>query len=500
MAPSATTSANGSIPVANGDGHTNAAASSSKSTPGDYTSYLSVAARSRLPSPIRSLFPAEKIPGMISLLAGKPNADTYPIANMSLQLKPVEEGGEAKNLVIQGADLEEALQYGMTDGLPRLNAWLVNLQSTVHRCPVDPPNWKVTLGTGSQDLLNKSFEALLDPEVDSILCESPAYAGILPCLSALRVNIVSVESDEQGLSAKALSEILASWPSDRRLPKAIYTTPTGANPSGTTSTEQRKGDVLSICRQYGILILEDDPYYYLNFEGLEEDSVTRVRPQSYFSLDQQHPDTSKRGLVLRYDSFSKILSGGMRLGFMTANPTFTTAIDRTSASANLHCSGVAQAVALAILEHWTLPGFLQHVDRVATFYKERRDRFEGAARKILGGEPEGDAPRRPAVAHWITPKAGMFLWLKLRLPRADAAGASALSDEMDSFEIISNEAKAAGVLAVPGKAFMPNGEPSCYVRTSFSLLPEDQFDEGFRRLRGVVEKVWEKSGQEMTAM
>lgn len=439
---------------------------------------------------------------MISLLAGKPNADTYPIANMSLQLKPVEEGGEAKNLVIQGADLEEALQYGMTDGLPRLNSWLVNLQSTVHRCPVDPPNWKVTLGTGSQDLLNKSFEALLDPQVDSILCESPAYAGILPCLSALRVNIVSVESDEQGLSAKSLSEILASWPSDRRPPKAIYTTPTGANPSGTTSTEQRKGDVLSICRQYGILILEDDPYYYLNFEGLEEDSVTRVRPQSYFSLDQQHPEPSKRGLVLRYDSFSKILSGGMRLGFMTANPTFTTAIDRTSASANLHCSGVAQAVALAILEHWTLPGFLQHVDRVATFYKERRDRFESAARRILGGEPGGDdqAGRRPAVAHWITPKAGMFLWLQLRLPHTDASGASSSSDEMDSFEIISNEAKAAGVLAVPGKAFMPNGEPSCYVRTSFSLLPEDQFDEGFRRLRGVVEKVWEKSGQELTAM
>lgn len=168
---------------------------------------------------------------------------------------------------------------------------------------------------------------------------------------------------------------------------------------------------------------------------------------------------------------------------MSAHPTFTSAVDMTTAAANLQTSGVAQAVALSILEHWTLPGFLEHCDRVSQFYKERRDRFESTARRVLG--------KSPAVAEWVTPTAGMFLWLKLILPPTPDA------PQGDSYQLISKEAKEAGVLAVPGVGFMPDASKSCYVRTSFSLIDEADFEEAFSRLRRVIEDKWKHEGKEI---
>lgn len=491
MAPAATanttTTANGNgvpLDIVNPAKTAAAQPSSSSSTVDviDANAYLSKTAKSRMPAPIRSLFPLEQIPGMISLLAGKPNSETYPFANLSVELKPLHEGDQPQTLVIQGKDLDDALQYGPTRGLPRLVSQLEKLQSRVHQRAIVPAEWRLTTGIGSQDLLTKTFESLFDPDVDSFLVEAPAFAGIFPALSTLRVNLVPVDTDDEGVSPTSLAEILAQWPADKKKPKALYTTPIGANPSGTTSSDGRMREVLAVCRQHNVLILEDDPYYYLAFEGLGQDPATRQRPHSYFSMEAQ--DGGPKGLVLRFDSFSKVLSGGMRLGYMTGHPAFVDAVDKSSSNLNLQSSGITQAVALAALEHWQLPGFLAHADRVASFYKARRDKFEGAVRRILGGN-DGE---KPSVAEWVTPKAGMFLWLKLKLPE----------DVPDSFDVISNEAKEAGVLAVPGRAFMPKGDASVYVRTSFSLLPEADFDEACHRLRKVVEDLWSQRGLQIS--
>lgn len=245
---------------------------------------------------------------MLSLLAGKPNPETFPFESIQINLKPSPDtNGESSQVSITGDDLVQALQYGPTSGLPRLNAWLVNLQSTLHRRQANASQWQVAMGVGSQDLLSKTFEALLNPG-DTILCESPAYAGILPSLTSLHADVVAVNSDAQGVSASHLSSLLSSWYSDpstatKPFPKALYTTPTGANPSGTTSGEARRREILRLSREYNVLIIEDDPYFFLNFDGLGEDPVTRKRPLSYFALDGEDGDS---GRVLRFDSFSKV--------------------------------------------------------------------------------------------------------------------------------------------------------------------------------------------------
>lgn len=169
--------------------------------------------------------------------------------------------------------------------------------------------------------------------------------------------------------------------------------------------------------------------------------------------------------MVRFDSFSKLLSAGIRLGFATGPKDILHAIDVNTAGANLHTSALAQAIAHSLLAHWGIDGFLAHSRAVSEFYRQRRDRFEATARDALGD-----------LATWVSPVAGMFLWIDL-----------SPGGIQDSYKLIRNEALAKGVLAVPGQAFYPSGRKSPHVRVSFSVIDlEDETPEGFRRLAEAI--------------
>lgn len=179
------------------------------------------------------------------------------------------------------------------------------------------------------------------------------------------------------------------------------------------------------------------------------------------------------------------MSAGIRIGFATGPPAILHYVESETAVANLHASGVSQVVAFKILQHWGHDGLLRHGDDVAKFYKNRRDFFESKAKMVLG---EDTSKNQISVATWVTPVAGMFLWLRLKLPPTSEC------PEGDSFALINDKARAKLILAVPGMSFLPDKAISCYVRTSFSLIPDDQIEEGFRRLRQVVEDAWKERG------
>ncbi|TKY84609.1 hypothetical protein EX895_006511 [Sporisorium graminicola] len=474
--------------------------------PLDYASILSHSARNRMPSAIRSLFPAELIPGMVSLLSGKPNSETFPFQRILLELKPtIHPDGKTETVAIEGSDLDIALQYSATSGLPKLVGWIEEFQSHVHaRARTKQSNsskpgevWRCSFGNGSQDLLTKTFEALVDAG-DSVVLESPAYSGILPSLVAHNAKLFEAETDSEGVEPTALDALLTHWSSNPAtsaspFPKFLYTTPTGANPSGTSASDDRKRAVLAVVRKHNLLLLEDDPYYFLSFQGLtpDADPVKRQRGKSYFQLEAQDEYAGGVGRVLRFDSFSKILSAGLRLGFVTGPKEILDAIDLDTSSRNLQTSGTSQAIAYALLSKWGIDGFLRHADNVARFYQDRLERFESSARSILTSSP--------SIASWVRPTAGMFLWIKLKLPPSPS------SAEGDSFDLISDKAKSAGVLALPGVAFKPpsttdaDRKTSAYVRTSFSQVPLDQVDTAFSRLRGVVEEAWREAGLDIPA-
>lgn len=154
---------------------------------------------------------------------------------------------------------------------------------------------------------------------------------------------------------------------------------------------------------------------------------------------------------------------------MTAPLPLLEIIDLHTSNTNLQPSSTTQAIVIALLQHWGHDEFMQHTQRVAMFYKEKRDMFELAARKHLDG-----------LASWVTPDCGMFLYLHLHLAPASTTGSG------DSLDLIKHAAVAAGFLAVPGTSFMPSGSKSSCVRVSYSLASQEEAEEAFRRLRGVI--------------
>ncbi|QRV87153.1 aminotransferase class I and II protein [Ceratobasidium sp. AG-Ba] len=450
-------------------------AQSPKFAHNDYARFLARCTTLRNIDGIRGLIPYELQPGLISLLAGKPNPQTFPIEDISLTVRspagpqPYQSSASEsaivrETLVIKNEDLATALQYTFTDGIPELRKLLSNFQTIEHGVNIDDVGLQLTMGSGSQDLLYKAFSSLLDPG-DSVLVEAPAYAGVLAILQPLEADLIEVESDPSGLSISHLRSTLESWPVGKRLPKAIYTVPFGCNPSGATTTLERRKGLLELAEEYDFLILEDDPYFYLYF-GSDE------RPPSYLSLENtlmKNAGVNKRQRrVLRFDSFSKVFSGGMRIGFLTGPPALLKPINSHTSAANLQAATTTQSMVLAILKHWGHSGFRAHISNISDFYRGKRDVFHEAMKKHFGN----------GLAEWTKPEAGLFFWFKLNLPPSKS----------DSYHLIRTQALAKGVLAVPGTAFYPSGRKSAYVRAAFSLVDKQDADEALRRLAEVVKE------------
>ncbi|KAG0338505.1 hypothetical protein BG000_003850 [Podila horticola] len=405
----------------------------------DYQHFLSESSKARKPSAIRRLIPLTKIPGMISLGAGAPNPDLFPFEGISISLK----GGET--LDIDAKVLSDSLTYGPSDGIPQLNQWLRDLQTLQHE---PPREFGLTIGTGSQDLVTKGLQLLISPG-DNVLFESPGYVGVIAFLRHQPCNLVDVELDAHGVIPSKLREQLDNWPTDKRKPKVLYTVPVGGNPTGVSQTLGRKKEIYRIAQDHNLLILEDDPYFYLQYGD---------KIPSYLSMDVD-------GRVLRFDSFSKILSSGLRVGWATGPPALINVMNLVTQTSNLQPSSVAQAITYTLVQSWGHDRFYEHTRKVASFYKEKCQQFCKYAAKHLTG-----------LAEWVEPDAGMFVWFYLK-------------GIEDSFDLILTKAVEKKVLLVPGIEFYchpkENG-PSQFVRASFSNVSEAEMDQGLERLASLL--------------
>eukprot|EP01112_Ceratiomyxa_fruticulosa_P024360 TRINITY_DN996_c0_g1_i1.p1 TRINITY_DN996_c0_g1~~TRINITY_DN996_c0_g1_i1.p1 ORF type:complete len:501 (-),score=122.09 TRINITY_DN996_c0_g1_i1:88-1389(-) len=420
----------------------------------DYTNFLSRRSARRQPSAIRELMPLMRIEGMISLGGGLPNQTTFPFEKINVALK------DGTSLEISGERLAESLNYSPSYGLPGLVNWIRNHQQRVHNPPYgkkDSSSWNVCVCTGSQDALAIAFDMLIN-EGDTVLTEIPTYSGSLAALNALGSVLVGVETDNEGLIPLALENTLKNWDiSKHPFPRVLYTIPTGQNPSGSTLSSHRKQQIYSIACNYNLIILEDDPYYFLTFSS--NDSADGAENMtSFLSLDVQ-------GRVLRFDSFSKVLSSGLRLGWVTGPSPLVERMQLHQQASCLHPSGVSQGLALALLEKWGIEGWTSHLHFVQNFYKQRRDSFLEAAKRHLEG-----------LAEWSVPHAGMFVWFKLLGIK-------------DSRVLIKEKAVNKKVLLVPGVSFIPNPTtPSNYVRASYSTASLPEMDEALRRLASLLKE------------
>ncbi|KAI9327887.1 pyridoxal phosphate-dependent transferase [Obelidium mucronatum] len=395
----------------------------------DYSRFISPKSARRQPSAIRQLAPLMALPGMISLGGGNPHPNTFPYVGLSFRLRSGEE------IDVPESELAAALQYSPTNGIPALVKWLKDLQLQEHKPPCGD-DFDVCVGNGSQDVLTKAFDMLLS-EGDTLLCESPAYVGSLAYLRPLGCRFAETRSRRS----------LANWGDAATRPKVLYSVPIGGNPTGCSTTLARKKQIYALAQRFDLLILEDDPYYYLQFGD--------TRTPSYFSMDVD-------GRVLRFDSFSKILSAGVRVGWVTGPKALVERIALHSQASILHASGMSQMLVYKVLEHWGIDGFLKHTAGVSAFYEEKGNAFMKSAEKHLKG-----------LAEWVQPNAGMFVWIKL-------LGVT------DSASLIKTKAMEKKVLMVPGFEFFPNPRTTPYVRASFSTATAEDIDVALSRLAEII--------------
>jgi len=255
----------------------------------------------------------------------QPAAETFPITSLDITVRGVD--GADEHITLDGAPLETGLQYGLTPGAPGLVKWLEALQTISHNRAVDG-TWSLSVGSGSQDLITKAFSCLMNSG-DSVLIEAPVFAGTLGFLYAQPVELVEVATSTAGIEPDALEDILANWDAKypgKRFPKILYTIPTGSNPTGCNTPLASKQRVLALARKYNLLVLEDDAYHYLAYD-------VAARSASYFEIEAR--DGGDVGRVVRFDTLSKILSSGMRLGFMTAAPQLMDRLNLMTSNTNL---------------------------------------------------------------------------------------------------------------------------------------------------------------------
>lgn len=422
----------------------------------NYARFLTATSMARKPSPIRSAVDIiNRSPkSLISLAPGSPNPSMFPFKAATITME------DGTTMQFEEEIMKRALQYSQSYGIPELLSWLKQLQIKLHNPPTInyPPTqgqMDICITSGCQDGLCKAFEMLINPG-DSILVNEPLFSGTLYAMLPLGGNIINVPSDEHGIIPDDLKKILSRWkPEDskdptKRTPKFLYTVPNGNNPTGYSLTEDRKKEIYELARKYDFLIIEDDPYYFIQFN--------KPWTPSFLSLDVD-------GRVIRADTFSKILSSGLRVGFITGPKSLIQRIVWHTQVSSLHPCTFSQIMLSQLLHQWGEEGFLAHVHRVIDFYRNQRNAILAAANKWLSG-----------LAEWHVPKAGMFLWIKIKgIP--------------DTKQLIEEKAVEKEVLLIPGNAFyIDSSVPTSYFRASFSVVSPQQMDLAFQRLAQVIKE------------
>jgi len=391
--------------------------------------FLSDAAVGYLPSPVRDVWELSMQPGMISLAGGNPDlrlSDTGWMAEAA-----------ARAITDHG---NEVLQYGSGTGLAGLREAIVELMAAESvLAPVD----SVQVTAGSQmalDLITK----LLFTRGDTILAEGPTYVGALGVFGGAGVRVEHVDMDDDGLRPDALRERIGELTRQGRTPRALYTIPNFHNPTGISLAAERRPEIVEICREAGVPIIEDNPYGLLRFEERQVPPLHSFDPE----------------LVIYLGSFSKIMAPGLRVGWASA-PTWLRRPLQLASEANVICASVlSQDLARTFI---TRGGWREGVAGAAAEYALRARALNDTLSPLL-----------PAGAELTRPAGGFFSWVTL--PEGWSA-VDLLENAVDEH-----------VVFVPGASFYADGTGSRRLRLAYSLEPPQQLEEGARRLGRALER------------
>jgi aromatic amino acid aminotransferase I / 2-aminoadipate transaminase len=306
-------------------------------------------------------------------------------------------------------DLSVALNYGQSIGSAQMLRWVTEHTELVSRPPY--ADWKCALTIGSTGALECALRMFCDrARKDSVLTEEFSFSTALETMTPLGLNVFGVRIDKEGILPDHMDEILSNWDEKARggarKPTVLYTVPSGGNPTGTTMGAQRRKDVYAVCSKHDVIILEDEPYYYIQMPPYSpsrgnDDSDGQESPEEFLkSLLPTLLSMDVDGRVLRMDSFSKVIVPGSRMGWVTGSDQVIERYIRHNESASQGPAGFSQIIMHKILdETWGHEGYIRWLIWLRNEYTKRRNALLDACEKYLPKD----------VVSWDVPVAGMFV-------------------------------------------------------------------------------------------
>ncbi|KAG8956190.1 hypothetical protein FRC04_004266 [Tulasnella sp. 424] len=440
----------------------------------DLSHHLSDLAKNRKPSPLKQLAKYMMKPGVLSLAGGMPHPEYFPfdtlsakvLAHDSYDTKYTESnptssshadgpldwfwsliglGGSSKKRTeditvpkyrpqLTDNQLAIALQYGTSQGIIPLQKFVSEFTHKVFKPYL--PTTSTTITTGNTDAWSRIVEAFCN-KGDGLLVEEWSYPTALFASRPHGVAPVPVAMDLEGMRSDALETVLKTWDEGARgmrRPHIMYLVPIGQNPSGATMDTQRKKEIYDLAVKYDIIIVEDDPYYFLQEGPYKPQSYRQRRanpeePETWLStLSPSFLKFDWQGRVIRLDSFSKTIAPGSRMGWVSANPLFADAVLRVGETSTQAPCGFGQSmIAELLVNHWGFDKYVRWLQGLQKQYTDRRDLLIDAiasefdlaeassAPDFFGGARVLYEKEKDTWFSFIPPTSGMFVWVRIHL-------------------------------------------------------------------------------------
>ena len=408
-----------------------------------YEALFAARTRSMKSSAMREMMALTERPDVISLAGGLPDTSTFDPRLYAALMAQVAESSTAR-----------ALQYGPTEGMAATVECVVEVMAA-EGTRVDAD--EVIITTGGQQVIDLVCKALIDPG-DVIVAEAPTYPGAVPTFGAYQAQVAQIEMDGEGMPIDVLERTLDALQAEGRTPKFIYTIPNFQNPGGVTMSLTRRRRLVEVARERELLVLEDNPYGLLRYEG-------EPLPTLY-SLDAEAEGTGGAAdLVIYLGTFSKILSPGLRLGWAVAPRPVLEKLNLGKQGSDLCSSPVTQLFVSAYFKQRAADGsavWRDYLEELKVLYRRRRDLMLEALEEHFGER-----------ARWTRPQGGLFIW-------------ATLEDHIDTTDLLAL-ARSEGVAFVPGRAaYMDGHSGASSMRLNFAGVRDADIREGIRRIGRVL--------------
>lgn len=385
-------------------------------------------------SMIRELLRDTGVASLISFGGGAPDPETFDRESLA---------EIAKKVILE--EYKFALQYGSTEGDPILkNEYIKVLKERNKITGIKPENLLIT--TGSQQALDLIGRVLLDTD-SYVIIGHPIYLGASGAFRAYGPKFIPVDVENDGLNVEQIEKEIKKLQQNGELSKLkfIYVVPNFDNPSGVMLSLEKRKALVEISEKYGVLIVEDDPYGELRYDG--------ERLPDIYNMAEGHN-------VILLNTLSKVMSPGLRIGMVLGDAEFVSKVALAKQSADLCTPGLTQRIAARYLQEGTI---FERIKESVKIYRNKKNKMLSAIEKYV----KADGTK------WTKPYGGLFIWLQL--PES--------FDTMEMFE----KAKKVGVAYIPGTAFYVDDRKSSAMRLSFCLPSEDEIEEGIKRIGKLIE-------------